>query len=104
MKINDHPSTQQNQELDKKLSGGSRAVIIRQKLVLLFGGVCSYNDCKITEKLEFAHILPTNIMGKGRGSCVRVKDVKDHPASYRLLCSKHHLEYDTRKGLDLIIE
>ena len=86
-----------------KISGGMQKVILRRKLVELFGGVCSWNGCTVKEDLEFAHIKPTGVSGSGRGSHIRYKDVRDHPACYKLMCPQHHLEYDTMKGIDLIV-
>lgn len=54
--------------------------------------------CGSTENVEFAHIKPTKLRGKGRGRKERYYDLIRHPESYRPLCSKHHREYDNEKA------
>ena len=59
-----------------------------------FGGKCK--NCGSKKKLEFAHILPTELCGtkhgKGRGSDRRIFDIKNNPSSYVLLCSICHMK------------
>lgn len=69
---------------------------LRRKLKKEWGNVCNYPSCNETKKLEFAHICPTCLNGMGRGSTHRVKDVRDNPHAYTLLCKQHHLEYDSK--------
>jgi hypothetical protein len=40
--------------------------------------------------LEFAHIKPTGLNGRGRGQTQRVLDIERHPDAYRLLCKECH--------------
>lgn len=73
---------------------------LRRQLKKQFGGKCSWEDCPITSKLEFAHIKPTKLSGRGRGSKERMRDIRDNPTCYRLLCSYHHTIFDsTNVGL-----
>lgn len=60
----------------------------------LYGGVCNHPNCKTTKNLEFAHIEPTDLSGRGRGRKERYYDIVKHPSHYVLLCKYHHLEYD----------
>lgn len=58
------------------------------------GGACEGLEgeprCGSTEELEFAHVKPTKLNGRGRGFNHRVKDVRSHPEAYRLLCKACH--------------
>ncbi len=67
---------------------------VRSKLIAGRGGSCEglpgEARCESTEELEFAHVAPTELNGRGRGYPQRVKDVRDHPAAYRLLCKACH--------------
>ena len=71
------------------------ATVLREKLIAQFGGKCRECDCK--EKLEFAHIKPTLVSGKGRGKIRRTYDVKNNPDCYALLCHRHHKEFDEKE-------
>lgn len=65
-----------------------------------FGGVCGEGGLECgTIGLEFAHTAETKIRGRGRGSYERIRDIKAHPESYRLLCRRHHMDLDYN-GLD----
>lgn len=44
--------------------------------------------------LEFAHVRPTGLAGRGRGRNHRARDIKRNPGAYRLLCHKCHYEAD----------
>lgn len=46
--------------------------------------------CKARTNLEFAHIIPTGLNGRGRGQTQRYRDIEQNPDSYMLLCKKHH--------------
>jgi len=54
--------------------------------------------CKKRNGLEFAHIAPTGLRGRGRGQTQRYYDIKRHPECYELLCDPCHWkqEVDTR--------
>jgi len=58
-----------------------------------FGDKCSF--CGSTAKLEFAHLEPTELVGRGRGRKERYYDIKKNPDSYVLLCVGCHKTLDT---------
>ena len=60
----------------------------------LFGGGCAWPDNWLPHggALQFAHRLPTNLSGMGRGKQERILDIKNHPYNYLLLCEVHHNE------------
>lgn len=64
----------------------------REILIEIFGGCCK--TCGGADTLEFAHLEPTDTTGLGRGSYKRVKDVKQNPQAYTLLCQPCHKEKD----------
>ena len=66
---------------------------LRQKLIKEFGGKC--RQCNSTDRLEFAHIKPTVLNGEGRGLSNRMRDVRDNPKSYALMCRDCHLIFDS---------
>ena len=50
-------------------------------------------QCGAEWGLQFAHVRPTKLSGhNGRGFNHRVKDVREHPESYRLLCPTCHVD------------
>lgn len=59
-----------------------------------FGGVCQNEDCGSVLGLEFAHVKPTGLNGRGRGTPQRVHDIKRNPTHYRLLCRRCHMALD----------
>jgi hypothetical protein len=59
----------------------------------IFGHYCQ--QCQRDSRyLEFAHKQYTGLMGMGRGSKERYKDVITHPQAYCLLCPECHLAFD----------
>lgn len=70
----------------------------RRQLIEQFGGRCSRDGCRSRSRLELAHVKPTPLRGRGRGFNDRVLDVLRHPDAYVLLCRRHHLEFDRRRG------
>jgi hypothetical protein len=56
------------------------------------GNVCAW--CPTTGALEFAHVRPTKLNGKGRGLNNRVRDIMKHPTCYILLCRSCHADLD----------
>jgi hypothetical protein len=52
------------------------------------GGRCEV--CGSLVRLEWAHVQPTGLAGRGRGLQRRYLDVKRHPCAYRLLCHACH--------------
>lgn len=67
--------------------------ILRETNIKKFGGKCEL--CGSTYRLNFAHLMPTKLSGRGRGSQERAMDVRDHPENYALLCEKHHKSFDS---------
>ena len=63
------------------------------ELKKLFGGKCK--NCGTEEKLEFAHVKPTDLNGMGRGKITRYYDIKNYPDCYTLLCDKCHKLFDS---------
>ena len=64
-----------------------------EKLRKAFGTKCSF--CGTTANLEFAHLEPTELCGRGRGRKERYYDIKKNPDSYVLLCAGCHKTLDT---------
>lgn len=69
------------------------------QLRVLFGGRCV--DCGVERgrdpkhpKLEFSHVKPTPVVGKGRGSWHRYNDIVSHPDAYVLRCYECHRKAD----------
>lgn len=76
---------------------------IRRKTVEqkhLWGGKCQKCGSDKIDKLEFAHVSPTGLNGRGRGRKERYYDVKNHPESYNLLCEDCHAEFDQTNGIE----
>lgn len=69
-----------------------------QELRDLRGGRCEVIDrnkrCAAIVELEFAHIKETGLNGHGRGRADRYHDIKKNPDSYKLMCKRHHREFD----------
>jgi len=57
-----------------------------------FANCCLY--CGGEEKLEFAHVNPTDLKGWGRGRKERYYDIVKHPDDYVLFCKGCHRDYD----------
>lgn len=79
-----------------------RAVVYRWLLIYAFGGCCQAikengEICGSTERLELAHIEPTELEGRGRGRGERIYDVIRYPWSYKLFCHDCHVDYDDKK-------
>lgn len=64
------------------------------KLVNEFGGRCGL--CGSIFDLEFAHMQPTECLGKGRGKSRRLFDILKNKTSYQLLCMDCHDRQDGR--------
>lgn len=62
------------------------------RLRRMFGNQCQI--CGSQQQLEFAHLKPTGVNGRGRGRQTRLYDVKKNPDKYALLCRKCHLKFD----------
>ena len=50
------------------------------------------------KQMEFAHIQPTKLKGRGRGKNHRYYDIIKHPNSYALLTKKTHIYIDKMYG------
>ncbi len=76
----------------------------RQEQIDKRGGYCEY--CKGNDRLEFAHVTPTELNGRSRGSFSRVKDVINNPDSYLLLCWECHKMFDdgNDEGINNFVE
>lgn len=61
-------------------------------LIEEYGGACE--KCAKTYDLEFAHVKPTGVKGKGRGKSRRLFDILRNRECYRLLCFECHDELD----------
>lgn len=80
-----------------------RVVQDRLKLIERYGGKCWFEGCDESDpsKLQFAHIFPTGLNGRGRGRKERTYDVSKNPGNYALMCKFHHgLLDDTLESLD----
>ena len=60
----------------------------RKQLIKKFGG--KYIVCGSIEDLEFAHVKPTELSGRGRGRKERYYDILRNPDSYALVCKEHN--------------
>jgi hypothetical protein len=69
-----------------------------QRLIEEFGGAC--DACGATWTLEFAHVKPTGLNGRGRGKYRRLRDILRNRDAYRLLCRECHLIMDQREATD----
>lgn len=67
----------------------------RLELIEQYSGECQAG-CGVTTGLEFAHVKPTECVGKGRGFNHRVVDVLRNPCAYVLLCAGCHDSLDGR--------
>lgn len=65
-----------------------------EKILQEFGGQCAH--CEKLYDLEFAHLQPTGLKGKGRGKARRLRDILRNPSSYILLCWECHDLFDGR--------
>ena len=68
----------------------------RELLHEKFGGECWDPKCHESDmaNLEFAHIFPTQVKGRGRGRKERIYDVSKNPGSYAYVCKYHHIILD----------
>ena len=70
---------------------------LRRSLIKFFGSKCVRCGRKPQYKhFHFAHLIPTDVVGMGRGSWVRLKDVCKNPDCYVLLCRTCHDVFDHR--------
>lgn len=80
------------------LSGGKRAGIqLRIIREHWFGGKCMFNGCQEIDGLELCHTRKTKLTiakPTHRSSWERLKEVKEHPEWFILLCFEHHCLYD----------
>ncbi len=64
---------------------------LKEKAHQAVGRVCQH--CGATP-IQFAHVRPTKLSGRGRGSVARYKDVAKFPKRYIPLCAACHYDYD----------
>lgn len=50
--------------------------------------------CPSSKGLQFAHVKPTGLYGRGRGRAERYHDIQRHPDAYELLCRRCHMKLD----------
>ena len=55
--------------------------------------ICENPICDSVEKLEFAHIKPTKLSGRGRGRNKRYQDFVKNCDCYKILCNECHKAY-----------
>jgi hypothetical protein len=64
---------------------------LRLRCLDLLGDRC--RRCRSTRHIEFAHIKPTGLRGRGRGLDRRYRDILANPDCYLPLCHDCHLAY-----------
>ena len=62
----------------------------RARLLDAFGNFCWVGGENGGTALEFAHRYPTGLEGRSRGSTARLRDIREHPFAYFLVCKRHH--------------
>lgn len=74
---------------------------LRIRLLRHWGSTCNWNGCAESREwtLEFAHLEPTGLKGSSRGKRARLKDVRNNPDKYTVLCYECHRAYDYRSLL-----
>lgn len=91
VKFEDYVSEELKKRSDPNARQRARRKREMDELRNQFGGKCK--NCGSKKKLEFAHILPTELCGtNSRGSDRRNRDIKNNPSSYVLLCSICHMK------------
>ena len=68
----------------------------RKLLIKSFGDKCTSCGAKDMDDLEFAHYRPNHLVGLGRGSYKRIRDILANPENYILLCKSCHASMDGR--------
>ncbi len=85
------------------MTNDANKAVIRTREILheKFGGECWGHDCHESDmaNLEFAHIFPTPVMGRGRGRKERIYDVSKNPGAYAYVCKYHHAELDVLRKM-----
>lgn len=62
-----------------------------------FGGRCVDRDKGLGDcsgRLEFSHLKPTGVQGRGRGRADRYHDILRNVAAFALRCVRHHRRFD----------
>lgn len=72
---------------------------LRRRLLLYRGGRCQGVGCSCEKNLEFAHLKPTSVVGRGRGRSDRYLDIKRNPDAYILLCRDCHRRFDRGRNI-----
>jgi hypothetical protein len=65
---------------------------LKTRLVVKLCGRCKVCGCELS--LEFAHLRPTGLNGRGRGMKARLLNIQKHLEDYVLMCHSCHREYD----------
>jgi hypothetical protein len=84
-----------------KKNGSPRNELAKVQMIQLrkeFGNKCFVCERGPEHHLEFAHLRPTGIFGRGRGRKERIADIRAHKDHYVLLCHRCHDKFD-RMGL-----
>ena len=72
---------------------------IRTSLIKWFGGKCAACGKKLDRRnAQFAHLKPTGLDGRSRGSWHRLHDVMANPTFYIIFCFGCHLDYDSGRN------
>lgn len=50
--------------------------------------------CKTSDRIQAAHVIPTEIRGPSRGKDIRYLDIIRNPHCYRPMCTTCHRAYD----------
>jgi hypothetical protein len=68
-----------------------------EELRQAWGGRCviGLSGCWNKEGLEFAHVKPTKLNGRGRGQPQRYRDIVNNPDCYLLVCRACHAKADS---------
>lgn len=72
--------------------------LIINDVIGVYEGSTSKQDFIYLWQFAHRHGFPTNLNGYGRGEGARIRDIKNHPLSYILLCEEAHEEYDRETG------
>jgi hypothetical protein len=64
---------------------------LKSALLYMYGETCIF--CGFSSDIEFAHKSQSH-QGSGRGFDNRMRDLREHPEKYFLLCKRCHIKYD----------
>lgn len=67
------------------------------------GYYCQNLECAFLNwEIEFAHVRSTKLKGRSRGMKQRVKDIRQFPMAYILLCKDCHYQFD-KQGIEITL-